>query len=120
MAVMDQDMIDDLRGHEFLPDALRTRIPDLYSTDGQPFKEKTIYVRYFCGAATWLIAELGTGEDADLAFGHCDLGLGFPEWGNVSLRELREMIVRVRGLGLGLVVERDLHFQPTLFAAIDR
>jgi hypothetical protein len=35
----------------------------------------------------------------------CDLGLGFPELGYVSLRELQS----VRG-GLGLTVERDLHF----------
>ena len=38
----------------------------------------------------------------------CDLGLGQPELGYVSLRELAE----VRG-PLGLPLERDLHFAPT-------
>lgn len=114
---MNQTEIDELRGHEFLPDDLRARIPALYATDGTPFGDKTIYVKYFCGGATWYIAEVGTGDEADLAFGHCDLGLGFPEWGYVSLRELRELVVRVHHLGL--VVERDLHFQPKLWREVN-
>ena len=40
-----------------------------------------------------------------LAFGLCDLGMGEPELGYVSLAELRT----VRGK-LGLPLERDLHF----------
>ena len=52
---------------------------------------------------TWLLTEL----DADgLAFGLCDLGLGCPELGYVSLVELRT----VRG-NLGLPIERDLQFE---------
>jgi len=57
--------------------------------------------------ATWLITELDPDEQ-DVMFGLCDLGVGFPELGNVSLRELRS----VRGK-LGLPVERDLHFEAT-------
>ena len=38
-------------------------------------------------------------------FGLCDLGLGYPELGYVSLTE----ITSVKGR-LGLPVERDLHF----------
>lgn len=57
--------------------------------------------------ATWLLTEIDP-RDGDLAFGLCDLGLGFPELGNVSLTEL----ATVRG-GLGLPVERDLHFSAT-------
>ena len=56
------------------------------------------------GAATWLISEADP-DDADRLYGLCDLGLGFPELGYVSLAE----IVSVRGR-LGLPVERDLHF----------
>ena len=56
---------------------------------------------------TWLLSELDP-EEPDLAFGLCDLGLGFPELGYVSLSELAQ----VRG-ALGLPVERDLHFKPT-------
>ena len=57
--------------------------------------------------ATWLLTDIDP-RDGDLAFGLCDLGLGFPELGNVSLSEL----ATVRG-GLGLPVERDLHFGAT-------
>ena len=58
------------------------------------------------GNATWLLTELN--PDIDLAFGLCDLGLGEPELGYVSLSEL----AAVRG-PLGLPLERDLHFVPT-------
>ncbi len=57
--------------------------------------------------ATWLLTDIDP-RDGDLAFGLCDLGRGFPELGNVSLTEL----ATVRG-GLGLPVERDLHFSAT-------
>lgn len=57
--------------------------------------------------ATWLLTEIDP-DDEDHAFGLCDLGLGFPELGYVSLAEL--MSVRGR---LGLPVERDLHFRAT-------
>ncbi len=54
--------------------------------------------------ATWLLTELDPAEP-DIAFGLCDLGMGCPELGYVSLAEIRE----VRGR-LGLPVERDRHF----------
>ena len=60
------------------------------------------------GAATWLICGVDP-RDADLAFGLCDLGLGFPELGYVRLSELAEL----RG-HLGLPVERDR------YAALDK
>jgi len=53
---------------------------------------------------TWLLTELD--PDDGLAFGLCDLGMGEPELGYVSLTELQS----VRGK-LGLPVERDLHFE---------
>lgn len=56
------------------------------------------------GAATWLLTELDP-DDPDIAFGLCDLGMGFPELGAVSLSE----IIAVRDK-LGLPIERDLHF----------
>jgi len=55
--------------------------------------------------ATWLLTELDP-DDPDIAFGLCDLGMGFPELGSVSLSE----ITSVRG-PMGLPVERDLHFK---------
>jgi hypothetical protein len=51
---------------------------------------------------TWLLIELG---NDDIAYGLCDLGMGFPELGFVCMRELREL----RG-PLGLPIERDEHF----------
>jgi hypothetical protein len=53
---------------------------------------------------TWLLTELD--PDGGLAFGLCDLALGCPELGYVSIAELSS----VRGK-LGLPVERDRHFE---------
>lgn len=55
--------------------------------------------------ATWLLTEIDP-DDYDHAFGLCDLGMGMPELGWVSLQELAT--VRAR---LGLLIERDLHFR---------
>jgi hypothetical protein len=46
-------------------------------------------------------------QDPDRAFGLCDLGMGCPELGWVSLKEL----AAVRGK-LGLPIERDRSFKP--------
>jgi hypothetical protein len=56
---------------------------------------------------TWPLTELDH-IDEHLAFGLCDLGLGDPELGYVSLHEL----AAARG-ALGLPLERDLYFAPT-------
>ena len=56
---------------------------------------------------TWLLTEIDP-DDPDIAFGLCDLGMGFAELGTVSLSELAS----VRGR-LNLPVERDLHFAPS-------
>ena len=72
--------------------------------------ERNFYpvVKFFTpdAGATWLITELDS--DGDTMFGLCDLGLGFPELGYVSLSEL----LTVRGK-LGLPVERDRWFKAT-------
>ena len=57
------------------------------------------------GAATWLLTEIEP-DDHSVAWGLCDLGMGFPEFGTVSLTELAS----IRG-PLGLGIERDLHFE---------
>jgi hypothetical protein len=62
--------------------------------------------------ATWLISEVDP-DDADRLFGLCDLGLGHPELGYVSLAELSAL----RG-PLGLPVERDEHFIPKTLLSI--
>jgi hypothetical protein len=58
-----------------------------------------------CGAATWLLTEIDP-EDETVAWGLCDLGMGFPEFGTVGLTEL----AAIRG-PLGLGIERDLYFE---------
>ena len=55
---------------------------------------------------TWLLVSIDP-DDPDLAYGLCDLGLGCPEVGSVSITELGT----VRG-AVGLPVERDVHFVP--------
>ena len=55
-------------------------------------------------SATWLLTEIDP-EDHDRAFGLCDLGLGSPELGYVSLAELSSVPGK-----LGLQVERDRFF----------
>jgi hypothetical protein len=54
---------------------------------------------------TWLLSEIDP-ENPDIAFGLCDLGMGCPELGSVSLSE----IAALRGK-FGLPVERDLNFK---------
>lgn len=53
---------------------------------------------------TWLLSELDE-DNPDLAWGLCDLGLGFPETGHVLISEIEG----VRGK-LGLPIERDRGF----------
>ena len=74
------------------------------------------------GAATWLISEIDPREP-DRLFGLCDLGLGFPELGYVSLTELQDVDVQVRikvedsdgrrpvTIGARLPLERDRYFK---------
>ena len=56
------------------------------------------------GPGTWLITELG--DDGDTLFGLCDLEMGFPELGSVSLSEITSV-----KLPLGLTIERDVSFE---------
>ena len=63
------------------------------------------------GNATWLLTELDPNDH--LAFGLCDLGLGEPELGYVSLHELSAACGP-----LGLPLERDLYFASTRTIAV--
>lgn len=56
--------------------------------------------------STWLLTEVY--PESGMAYGLCDLGLGFPELGYVSLRELAGL----RG-PLSIGVEKDLWFTPS-------
>jgi len=64
-------------------------------------------LKLFGGSAcTWLISEIE--PDGDTMFGLCDLGMGFPEMGYVSLGELEA----IKFPPFGLPVERDKSFKP--------
>jgi len=67
---------------------------------GRDTPEHRPVIKLFSGPATWLITEID--EDLDRMFGLCDLGLGEPELGYVSLAEIKA----VPGL------ERDRYFRP--------
>ena len=70
------------------------------------FDPSPVVKLYIPGAgAIWLLSEISP-YDPDLAFGLCDLGMGFPELGYVSLGELEE--VREH---FNMPVERDLSFR---------
>jgi len=56
------------------------------------------------GAGTWLLTSVDP-EDPDTAYGLCDLGMGSPEIGPVSIEELTNF----KG-PLQLGIERDLHW----------
>lgn len=97
------------RTETLIPDDLRDRLIE----NGRTAEERDNFdpfpvVKLFTpdAAATWLITE-AYAEDEDLRlFGLMDLGLGSPELGYAMLSEIED----VRG-GLGLPVERDLHFR---------
>lgn len=59
-------------------------------------------------ACIWLLSEIDP-DNKDIAFGLCDLGMGFPELGYVSLNELRQVSVPVLGFG----VQRAAFFEAT-------
>ncbi|TFF37935.1 DUF2958 domain-containing protein [Mucilaginibacter psychrotolerans] len=59
---------------------------------------------YITGTAcTWLLTELCP-DEPDIAFGLCDLGMGFPEIGYVSIQEITD------AQGPFQRLERDLYF----------
>ena len=63
-------------------------------------------VKLFGGSScTWLLTELD--PESDIAFGLCDLGMGSPELGYVSMAELRS----IKFPPFGLPIERDLHWE---------
>lgn len=85
----------------------KVQFEKLIANGGEAGEDHKPVVKLFTpdAAATWLLSEIDP-DNHSLAFGLCDLGVGFPELGWVSLEELGT----VRGK-LGLPVERDLHFK---------
>ncbi|PZQ63475.1 MAG: single-stranded DNA endonuclease [Phenylobacterium zucineum] len=86
-----------------IPDALR---PRLAANAADPDGDHVPVLKLFnpTGVGTWLIVDID--PDGDTLFGLCDLDMGFPELGAVSLREITGV-----KLPFGLTIERDVHFE---------
>lgn len=89
--------------------------------DGNEGIDHKPVVKYFLGGATWLISEVDP-ENPDIAFGLCDLGMGCPEMGSVSLSEIWNASAPVNVIdartgqqraAFRQQVERDLYFTAT-------
>lgn len=93
-------------GLTLIPDALR---PQLAANAADPDGDPVPVLKLFnpAGPGTWLITELDA--DGDTLFGLCDLDMGCPELGSVSLREITSV-----KLPFGLTIERDVHFMGRL------
>ena len=102
--------------HVLVPDELRKQLRANWRRSGNVPPVLKIFSPV--GAATWLIHSADSREP-DFLFGLCDLGMGFPELGSVSLEQLRELRVPMRIVINGreevtarMRLERDLHFRP--------
>lgn len=97
---------------DLMPDNIRQRLLANGSADRET--DHVPVVKFFdpTGAATWLITEM-LPDEPDILFGLCDLGMGCPELGYVSLAELRS----VKSC-LGLGIERDLSFTACFSLAV--
>ena len=96
---------------KLLTKELRKRLPRLYETENMPScKEMMARVKFFSPDSgwTWYVIEF---DGEDIFFGYVE-GLE-KEFGYFSLKELEE----IRG-PLGLKIERDLYFKPTLLSEL--
>ena len=97
---------------KLLTDMIALDLPPLYSTENTPLEDKQVVVRFFnpMGSESWEIYEgsYQEGMDTWLFFGMCDLGMGSPELGYVTLAELESI-----RLPMGLGIERDISVGPS-------
>ena len=77
-----------------------TTMPVTYDTDGQG-DDAICHLHYFRGNMDWYIIEKDCEPEQHQAFGWCDLGMGCPELGYVSIKELTDNNV-----------ELDLYWEP--------
>ena len=115
-----------LRGHAFLPPKkVLDKAPAAYATEDIAAEDKTIIAHYFSGGADYYIAEMWQepGDDGEpgrwMAFGYARLA-SHPEgqeWGYLDLDELEQVRGRTSH-GLPVLVERDMHWDPTPLSQI--
>jgi hypothetical protein len=115
-----------LRGHAFLPPRkVLDKAPAAYATENVAAEDKTIIAHYFSSGADYYIAEMWQEPDEEgersrwMAFGYARLA-SHPEgqeWGYLDLDELEQVRGRTTQ-GMPVLVERDMHWQPTPFSQI--
>jgi len=88
--------------------AIEATLPPLYTHEDTPADRVPVAIKFFnpMGAATWYITEGQRDGDTFVFFGLCDLGMGYPELGYVTLAELESV-----RLPAGLGIERDLYLR---------
>ncbi|MGK9452460.1 DUF2958 domain-containing protein [Acidithiobacillus caldus] len=94
-------------------------MPETYGTDGMPDETRPVSLRYFGpGGQQWFIIEKDAGDLAKdgqglpiqkQAFGLADLGMGYPEFGYISIPEITRA-----------GAELDYHFSPTTLLEVKR
>lgn len=97
---------------QLLSDELRAKIPALYSQENIKTQEKIVCAKFFFSVVdwTWFVLEGKQEEDDFVFFGFV---IGFvEEWGYFTLNELEHINIE------GLIVERDLHFEPDKFCDV--
>jgi hypothetical protein len=100
-----------MRKQKMITAAVAKQLPALYAQDGS--SDPTVYLKLFnpCGAATWYITEW---DGEDTFFGYADLGDPMcAELGYISKSELENL-----RLPMGLYIERDAHWTPTLLSKV--
>lgn len=103
----------ELRGHELLPDNLRSTIPALYATEEVPTSDKTVYAHLFCAVFDWYVLEID--DEGRICFGYV-YNRSSPmdsEYGYFDVHELESLYVTTAG-PLPIYVERDLAFGSKL------
>lgn len=95
---------------ELIPQEAKQQIPKLYETEEQ--NNPIAYVKLFLDAWTWYITEMSI--DNNICFGYVISPFG-AELGYFSLEEIKG----IKG-NLGIVVERDLSFNPTRLSVIKK
>ena len=98
---------------KLLTKAVEKSLPPLYSQEDNP--DPIVKAHFFnpMGAGDWWITEASHEDEDYIMFGLCDLGMGFPELGYVSLNEIKSV-----RLPFGMGIERDLHWQPMPLSVI--
>jgi len=82
------------------------KVPDFYSTENVPLKEKMIFLHFFIGGCDWYAAEYSPEEQCFFGFAILNNDYDNAEWGYFSLRELCDLKIDF------VEVDRDLHFKP--------